>query len=436
MKAEFPQVDVLIIGAGSTGAAAALLCARRGLSTRCLDRAALADAGAHWVNGVPASAFDIAGITPPAAPELRAQGVDFHLFAGWGPERIVMRGLDLLEVDMRRLVTRLQAEAKAAGADFVDNTRVHGYDGVTLHTSSGPMAARWIIDASGLSGARLLAHPRPAGPDICTAAQEVRRITDRQAARQFCRQHDVPLGDTLCFTGIEGGYSILNIRVELGEAPGDADTVSILTGAIPARGHRSGRAILRDFVATTPWVGETIFGGGRAIPLRRPYTNLYRDNVAVIGEAACQVFAAHGSGIGAGMVAARVLADALADGRGLEGYEADWQRLHGGLFAGYAAFRNYNQTLTIEDLARLMRSGLLDADTLADGLLQRMPAPSASMVLAKIRAMMRAPDLAAQLLPVMGQMAAAAVLYAGFPTTPKRRQGWSRLVSGVLGAPG
>src|SRR5690554_2477992 len=113
MKAQFPQVDVIIVGAGSTGAAAALLCAQRGLSTRCLERAALADAGACWVNGVPASAFDIAGIAPPAAPELRAQGVDFHLFAGWGPERIVMRGLDLMEVDMRRLVTRLQAEAQA-----------------------------------------------------------------------------------------------------------------------------------------------------------------------------------------------------------------------------------------------------------------------------------------------------------------------------------
>src|SRR5690554_2349455 len=216
----------------------------------------------------------------------------------------------------------------AAGVRFEENTRVHGFDGVSLQTSSGPVSARWIIDASGLCGARLLAHPRPAGSDICTAAQEVRRITDARAARQFCIKHGVPPGATICFSGIEGGYSILNIRVQLSEDPAKNDTVSILTGSIPACGHRSGRAILREFVAQNPWVGDMIFGGARAIPLRRPYASLYHKNVAVIGEAACQVFAAHGSGIGAGMIAARVLADALADGRGLAGYEKDWLRLY------------------------------------------------------------------------------------------------------------
>jgi len=435
MNDEIAQVDIAVIGAGSTGAATALLCARRGLSVLCLDRASLSDAGAHWVNGVPALAFDVAGIARPRGAELLAHGADFHLLAGWGPERLVLRGHDLMEVDMRRLVTRLQDEAMAAGVRFEENTRVHGFDGVSLQTSSGAISARWIIDASGLCGARLLAHPRPAGTDICTAAQEVRRITDARAARRFCLENGVPPGATICFSGIEGGYSILNIRVELGEKPGENDTVSLLAGSIPACGHCSGRAILREFMAHHSWVGDMIFGGARAIPLRRPYANLYRDNVAVIGEAACQVFAAHGSGIGAGMIAARVLADALADGRGLAGYEKDWQRLYGGLFAGYAAIRKYTQKLSVEDLTRLMQTGLMDADILADGLLQRMPNPTSAMSLKKLRAIFHAPDLAAQLVPVMGKMAAASLLYAGFPTTPTGRSGWFKLVNTVLGTP-
>lgn len=435
MKAEFAQVDVAIVGAGTTGAAAALLCARRGLSVLCVERSSLGDAGAHWVNGVPATAFDIAQIARPEAPELLAQNVDFHLIAGWGPERVVLSGHDLMEVDMRRLVARLQREAAAEGVYFVENTRVHGYNGVELQTSSGPISARWIVDASGLSGARLLDNPRPAGADICTAAQQVRRITDPGAARRFCEKNGVKLGDTMCFSAIEGGYSILNIRVELSEeAPGD-DRVAILTGTIPARGHRSGRAILREFVANHPWVGDTIYGGCRAIPLRRPYSKLYQQNVAVIGEAACQVFAAHGSGIGSGMIAARLLADALAEGRGLQGYERDWQRLYGGLFAGYAACRKYTQTLSIDDLTRMMRAGLIDAEILADGLLQRMPSPTPAMLLAKLRAVLLAPDLAVQLAPVMGQMAAANLLFAGFPNTPSSRPRWSKIIDRVLGTP-
>ena len=52
------QVDVAIVGAGTAGAAAAALCAQRGLSVVCLDSKPLDGAGARWLNGVPLSAFD------------------------------------------------------------------------------------------------------------------------------------------------------------------------------------------------------------------------------------------------------------------------------------------------------------------------------------------------------------------------------------------
>ena len=58
------------------------------------------------------------------------------------------------------------------------------------------------------------------------------------------------------------------------------------------------------------------FGGQRAIPLGRPHDTLASDRVALVGDAARQVFSAHGSGIGAGMVAARMLVDAIVRGAG------------------------------------------------------------------------------------------------------------------------
>ena len=64
------SVDVAIVGAGTAGAAAALLCARRGLRVLAIDRAPLERAGAHWINAVPTRLFDEAGIARPIAPEL------------------------------------------------------------------------------------------------------------------------------------------------------------------------------------------------------------------------------------------------------------------------------------------------------------------------------------------------------------------------------
>lgn len=421
-SAPFPAADLIIVGAGSAGAAAALLCARRGISVVCLERGALDRAGARWVNGVAAAAFDDAGIARPQPPEQLAAGVDFHLLAGWGPQRITLRDHDLLEVDMRLLVARLQREARSAGATFLSDISVQDFEDGQLKTSAGAARARWYLDASGLAGARLLGQPRPRPQELCAAAQQVHQVIDPDAARRFCALHHARPGDTICFSGIEGGYSIINVRVDLGEV----NQVAILTGSIPALGWLPGRVILRDFVDQHAWIGPKIFGGSRAIPLGRPHARLYRGNVAAIGDAAGQVFSAHGSGVGPGMLAARLLADALADGRGLPGYQDDWQRRYGGLFDSYVHIREFNQALTIAEMSRLMTSGLVDADMLLDGLMQRMPQLSARTAHAKLNAALRAPGLAARLLPMLVNVATSSARYA---VRPAARAGHERLAN-------
>lgn len=66
------RADLAIVGAGTAGAAVAALGARAGLDVVCLERRALGDAGARWVNGVPAWCFQAAGLDLPADEELRA----------------------------------------------------------------------------------------------------------------------------------------------------------------------------------------------------------------------------------------------------------------------------------------------------------------------------------------------------------------------------
>ncbi|MEZ4267380.1 MAG: NAD(P)-binding protein [Myxococcota bacterium] len=422
------RVDVAIVGAGTAGAAAAALCARRGLSVRVLERRDLEEAGARWVNGVPGWCFDRAGFERPRGAELRGSGHAMNLIAGMGPHRVRIPAHGVLEVDMRALTARLQALARDSGARLEGGVTVGALHGDTLETSAGAVRARFFVDASGLGGAKLLPGPGPARTDICAAAQEVRAVLDPAAARAFYARHGVAWGETAVFSSLDGGFSIINVRAS------DAQ-VSILTGSIPALGYPSGRAILDRFVASEPWVGEREFGGARAIPLGRPADVLARGPVALLGDSGCQVFSAHGSGIGAGLIAAAELAQALADGGGPEAYGVRWMRRWGGLFASYDVFRRFSQERTVEDTARLMEAGLLDPELARAGLDQESPTLGPRTLARTLRAAARAPRAAAGLAPVVARMELTRAWYSRYPAVASEVPRWAARAARLAGEP-
>jgi glycine/D-amino acid oxidase-like deaminating enzyme len=195
------RVDVAVVGAGTSGAAAAAACARRGLRVLCVDRGPLAQSGAHWVNGVPGWHFAEADVAAPTGPELVGVAGPLHLVAGWGPRRVVIRDHGVMEVDMRLLVARLQQRAADAGAVLAGDVAVRGFDGQALQTDRGPVQARWVVD--GLTG-HLLDQPAPSaarpvlgGAIVPTSATGRRRCVLRRPRRR--RQ-------VLCFSGIVNGY--------------------------------------------------------------------------------------------------------------------------------------------------------------------------------------------------------------------------------------
>lgn len=424
--------DVAIVGAGTAGAAAAALCAERGLSTLCVDRRPLDEAGARWVNGVPAWCFAEAGFEAPQGTELQAVDHVFHLVVGWGPRRLSLRGHALLDVDMRALVERLQARARAAGAELRGSTTITGLQGRRLSLGAQTIEARWFVDASGLAGARLLGSPPRDRKDLCAAAQWVHALADREGARRWLAQHDAHEGETLCFTSVAGGYSIVSVRVEPAASEDEPGTVSLLTGSIPGLGHPGGQRLLDEFVVAHPWIGARRFGGSRAVPLGRPHDVLAAGDVARLGDAAGQVFSAHGSGIGAGLLAARMLADTLAQGRGPEPYGVAWQRRYGGLLAAYDVFRRFSQGLSTDEVAALLDAGLLDEDTAIAGLQQALPRLSPGQLAGRARRLLRSPRVAARLAPVAARMVAALGLYARYPADPTQRARWSTWASRLL----
>jgi flavin-dependent dehydrogenase len=421
--------DVVIVGAGSAGAAAAAFLAERGLRVACVERRPLTEAGARWINGVPAAAFRAAGVDAPGPGELVGRAVPFHAVAG--EARLVVRDHDVLEVDMRRLVARLQARASHAGASLRGEVAVEALAddgrGVTLATSAGPLRTRLVVDASGLAGARLLDQARSGREHLCAAAQEVREVVDPAAATAFFAHHRVPVGDVLGLLGVAGGFSVLNVRYHA-----DHGTVGILTGSIPGLGHPSGRAMLDRFVAAQPWIGPRIFGGSAAIPLRRPHARLASDRVALLGDAASQVFAAHGSGVGAGLIAARLLADVVGAGQPLRTYEVRWQREHGGLFAFFDAVRRWSQRLDGDTLRGFLGDGLADEGLMRAGLDQVFPSPKLATLPGKARALLASPRLALGLAGTVVRSTALRALYARYPDAVEDVPAWERRVDWLL----
>ncbi len=359
------EIDVAVVGLGTAGAAAAALCAERGLSVVGFERSALGDAGARWANGVTGWSFDEAGIPRSTGDELLGDGMqNFHLIAGWGLTRVVVHGRDVLEVDMRLLVDRLQGMAADAGADLRQDCAVRGWDGQVLDTDAGPIRPKWVVDASGMKGAGLVEIPPIRERNICTAAQEARKLADREAGLKWCHDNGGEEGDSLCFTGVAGGYSIINVQI-LG------DRVSILTGSMA--NQTSGRALLDQFVADHPWVGARISGGARAIPVGMPRRRLAHGKVALIGDVAGQVYAAHGSGIGVHLVAARLLADALASGRGPASYGRRWWRRFAAPMVVSARFARFSRTLSPETIGALIDSGMMSEAMCRATMEQRPP---------------------------------------------------------------
>lgn len=416
------MLRLAVVGLGTAGAAVAALAAQRGLSVIGVDAGSLDEAGARWTNGVPSWAFEETGVACPSGDELRSGPAPFHLVAGWGPRRVTVRSA--LEVDMSQLSARLRRAAVAAGADLRGGVKVTGRARRGLETTAGKLDADVIVDASGHAGARLAAQPRLAREDLCAAAQFVHRVTDPSGAEAYFRRHGARIGDVVCFSGVAGGYSILNVR-------SDGHEVGLLTGTIPALGHPSGRKLLDDFVAEEPWIGPRIGGGARAIPIRRAWEVVGERDLALVGDAACQVFAAHGSGIAMELVAARVLVDVLATGGTPWDYNVTWQRRAGGLLASSDLFRRFSQTLDPRSIATLMRRGVLTPALMEDTMAQRPARPPARALLRAGLGLFRTPRLGRSLVPVLARMRLVEHLYRSYPSNPAQLHDWARRLQRV-----
>ena len=447
-----PQdIDCVVVGCGSAGSAAAWQLARRGLRVAVVERRGLDEAGARWRNAVPPWMFHAAGLTLPVPPELRGGAEPLTLISRDGRARFTLPVGPMAQIDMGQLIGRLQGLARGAGAALFDHTSV-----VDVSFASGrPTAltcvrrspdgetrefrlrARLFVDAGGAGGAlraripALAAScPEVGSEHICVAVQKICTVADRAGAEAFLRANSADAPVTLSWIGIDSGFSTLTVGLDT-----ELRHVDLLTGS--AGFGVDADAMMADFTRRETWTGDLVMGGRGRIPLRHPYHRLAGPGTVLLGDAACMVYSAHGSGVGYGLIASKLLAEVVSsfDDPGSEdatwAYQARFQRRHGGVLAAADLFRRRVQELGGAAVADLMAAGFVSPRSALDSLEQRTPGVSPSTLAAVVRGLVRTPSTTLKLAAVPARMARVQSLYGTYPRRPDLDElsRWSRQVA-------
>lgn len=441
--------DVVIVGAGTAGSAAASLLAQRNLKVALVERRGLANAGARWTDDVPPWMFDRAGVARPHGSEKLCDHLPIVIEGthGRGRKKLLR---PMWGVDVPSLVARLQRAAADAGATLFDRTTVRDVvciqgrlTQVLCSVRDEPLRLRaaLFVDASGIAGvlrrrvpAMLRACPDVRGADLCTASQYVCEVADRHGAEAFLERHRLSAGDVFVRSGIHGGFSSRMVQVEPG-----LDRVSLLTGVSADQPGTSGPTMMRALRDENRWIGAIVSGGAGKIPIRRPYDRIAAPGLALLGDAACQTFPAHGSGVGSGILAARILADSVAALRDPGSMTATWayqrafHRDRGAVHAAYDVLRRMSQSLGGAAVERMMDAGLITETSIGAALDQRMPRTTVAEANALVRAFARVPRSASSVIPHVSRMQLVHRVYRHYPGDPRWLASWARTASIVAG---
>ena len=361
---------------------------------------------------------------------------------------------------MAELGRRLRTRAVEAGVEMLDSAEIidvetdgdgrlcaveivrnHGGDGLGRPLR---LEAALFVDASGRQGAlRGTASaltrwcPDVRDEELCSAGDHEFRVSDRDGARRFLARHGAEAGQAVTILGPAGGWSTRAVTVAE-----DLQSAAVLVGCIASGPRRTAPHLQASARADLPWLGDVLSGAFGVIPLRRPFARFTAPGLALVGDAACQVFPAHGSGIGLGLIAGTLLADTVAgaDDCGDESvvwdYQYQYQHSYGGTLAAFESLRRMTTELGTSGVRDMIRAGLIDAELTRVGMDQRWHLPSLAAAPAAALRLASVPSVAAKMVPRMVRARTLATIGTKYPAGVDLAalEQWDAKVRRLLGA--
>jgi digeranylgeranylglycerophospholipid reductase len=302
-------VDVVIVGAGTSGTYLAWRLAEAGFDCLVLEREPLEELGTRiGPFHMEEEAFERFGIPLPEEDILLHR---LETITMWSPDqsRSVTARLTTLDMDKPRFMRRLHSYAREAGAEVLERVefkgivKERGYPvGIKTVGPEGEIEVRCrlIVDASGMGGAVRTSVPATPWFESDPIADLDTLVVYMESWGELRGELGADINSYLHF---QGWY-----------APSYGDEMIVGVG-MPASPDGA-RNRQQSFAATLPFTGKAVsFTSGR-VPYRRPPFSLVDNGLMVVGDAAFMNKPFNGEGVTSAFtacaIAAEVAAEALA----------------------------------------------------------------------------------------------------------------------------
>jgi geranylgeranyl reductase family protein len=301
------RVDVLVVGAGPAGSAAALRLARGGANVLLADRARF-PRDKPCGGGVTGRALRHAPCAIGPVVEDVVHTFELRLRYGRSFERRSKRPLVLM-TQRRRLDEHLAEQAAAVGARFVDAARVEDVAAdnghVTARVAGRRVRASIVVGADGANG--VVTRAAGLGDGISHGvALEGNASWDWLPAERYRSRAVFEVGV------VGGGYGWLFPK---------RDHANLGVGGWATEGPRLRARLARLSAAYGMPLDALTEVRGHRLPVRRPGAPVASGRILLVGDAAGLVDPLSGDGIYEAFVSARLAADAILTGE-LDGYQA------------------------------------------------------------------------------------------------------------------
>lgn len=364
---------IAIAGAGVAGVVCAYYLAKSGLDVTVYERGDYAHLTYDWHDDVAVEAFDAIGLgMPPAELYYPKRNWTFvppnskrHVYAGLAEPTDI-------SIERRGFLHWLIGLAEGAGAHFVYRTEValwcreERVAGLVIEGRETPFAL--VVDNCGVDSALRAALPASAG--IARKAPEdavfhaYRAFFERRAGVTV-DEHETNRAYLLHMGGKGISWCI---------ADPTRDEVDVLIGRIGRLDMDTVKMLSAPLRDENPIIGDELKSGGRIwrIPVCHPLWRMVTDGYAAIGDSALMTIPLLGSGIAAGMLAGRILAETVA-ARGDASTETLWHyqvryfRAVGAEHCGVDVMKRWLLSADPADVKWLFESGVLTNENINEG---------------------------------------------------------------------